>query len=204
MKLTWYGHSCFKLECEDGSVVFDPYAPDTVPGLELPRLKADMCICSHRHSDHFYPQGVEATGRVPMMGIQRVAAFHDGKSGILRGSNVITVIESEGLRAAHFGDLGHMLSPEQIEELGRIDVMLLPVGGYYTIDAKQAWKLVQAVSPRVVVPMHYRGEGFGFDNIAPVEDFLAFAENVKILESDTLEIRADTENMTAVLKCPVK
>ena len=203
MKLSWYGHSCFKLETQDGSVIFDPYAPGSVPGLELPALSADMVLCSHKHSDHSYPQGVKQTRRKPELDIQRLSTFHDGKRGALRGENTVTIVEGEGLRVAHFGDLGHMLSPEQLEELGHIDVMLVPVGGYYTIDAKQAAELVRAVKPLVTVPMHYRGAGFGYDEIAPVEDFLALSENIKYFDSNVLELSGIREPITALLKYPV-
>lgn len=203
MKLTWYGHSCFLLESKDGSAVFDPYAPGSVPGLELLKLKADKILCSHKHSDHFYPQGVRLTGREPALAITQIPTFHDGKRGALRGDNLVTVVGAEGLRVAHFGDIGHILSQEQMKELGRIDVMLVPVGGYYTIDAKQAAELVREVNPTVVIPMHYRGESFGYDVIAPVEDFLALAENVKRFETNVLELNGTEEPMTAVLKCPV-
>lgn len=203
MKLTWYGHSCFLLESKDGSVVFDPYAPSSVPGLALPELTADKTICSHKHSDHFYPQGVRLTGREPALTVTQISTFHDGKRGALRGDNLVTVVGAEGLRVAHFGDIGHILSPEQLKELGHIDVMLVPVGGYYTIDAKQAAGLVQAVKPTVVIPMHYRGAGFGYDVIAPVEDFLVLAGDVKRFETNVLELNGAAEPMTAVLKCPV-
>lgn len=202
MKLTWYGHSCFLLESKDGSVVFDPYAPGSVPGLELPELTADKTICSHKHSDHFYPQGVRLTGREPALTVTQLPTFHDGKGGAQRGNNLIAVVAAEGLRVAHFGDIGHALSPEQLEELGHIDVMLVPVGGYYTIDAKQATALVQAVKPTVVIPMHYRGAGFGYDVIAPVEEFLALAGKVKRLETNVLELNGTEDAMTAVPKCP--
>ncbi len=204
MKLTWYGQSCFLLESQGGSVVFDPYAPGSVPGLELPKLTADITISSHEHADHFYPQAVKLTGRKPELYIKQVSTFHDGKGGSLRGKNRITVVTADGFRVAHFGDIGHMLSPQQLEELGHIDVMLVPVGGYYTIDAKQAWELVKEVRPTVVIPMHYRGAGFGYDVIAPVEDFLNHAENVKRFDTNVLELNGTLKPITAVLKCPAK
>ena len=199
MKLTWYGHSCFLLESAEGTVVFDPYAPDTVPGLALPELYADLVVCSHMHSDHFYPQGVTLSGRRPSFGIQQMDTFHDGEKGALRGDNTVTVIEADGLRTAHFGDLGHLLAPEQIAELGRIDVMLVPVGGFYTIDAGQAKAVVDQLKPRVVVPMHYRGKDFGYEVIGPVEDFLALQSGVVRYEGNVLELTQDTPAQTAVL-----
>ena len=126
MKLTWYGHSCFLLETAEGSVVFDPYAPGSVPGVELPRgLTADAVHCSHGHKDHGYAAGVTLSGRKPGFVLQSIPCFHDDRRGALRGENRITVLEAEGLRLAHLGDLGHALSPEQLAVLGRIDVLLI-------------------------------------------------------------------------------
>ena len=204
MKLTWYGHSCFLMETEGGSIVFDPYAPGSVPGVELPELTADMTICSHNHRDHFYPEGVKLTGLDPVVGMQRILSFHDGEGGAKRGDNVITLIDADGVRAVHLGDLGHVLSHAQIESLGRIDVLMIPVGGFFTIDAKQAWELVEKINPFVVIPMHYRGEGFGYDVISTVDEFLSLAKRVKLFDTNTIDLSTVTEPMTAVLKCPVK
>lgn len=204
MKLTWYGHSCFKLETADGSVVFDPYAPGSVPGVEMPALEADTVFCSHGHSDHGYADGVKLTGREAAFKVQRFDSFHDNVKGLARGDNMITLIEAEGLRLVHLGDLGHMLSAAQLEALGRVDVLLIPVGGYYTINAKTARELSEALKPSVLIPMHYRGEGFGFKVIAPVEDFLSLAENVELLGGNWVEIKSTGSPRTLVLKCPVK
>lgn len=203
MKLTWYGHACFMLETDRGSLVFDPYAPGSVPGLELPQLTADMVICSHEHSDHYCPQGVKLSGRKPGFSVKSIAVWHDDKEGALRGKNLVSCVEDSELRLVHLGDLGHMLSPGQIEELGSVDILLIPVGGFYTIDAQTAWKLVQAIKPRITIPMHYRGPGFGFDNIAPVEDFLKLAEKVEYLDTNVLETPFPTEASTVCLRCPV-
>ena len=109
MKLIWYGHSCFKVVCENGAVVFDPYAPGSVPGLELPELKADAVICSHGHSDHCAPERIILSGHKPEMKLRQIETFHDGKHGELRGRNLVSVISSEGINLAHLGDLGHEL-----------------------------------------------------------------------------------------------
>ena len=124
MKLIWYGHSCFKVVCENGAVVFDPYAPGSVPGLELPELTADAVICSHGHSDHCAPERIIPSGHKPEMKLRQIETFHDVKHGELRGRNLISVISSEGISLAHLGDLGHELSGAQLEELGSSDVLL--------------------------------------------------------------------------------
>ena len=113
MKLHWYGHACFLLESEDGRLVLDPYAPAYVPGLRLPALQAELCLCSHDHSDHNHSQSVRLTGQPCTMNITRIPCFHDEKGGSLRGQNFLTVVETEGLRIAHAGDLGKKLEAIQ-------------------------------------------------------------------------------------------
>ena len=202
MKITWLGHSCFLAETADGSAVFDPYAPGSVPGLELPPITADAVFCSHSHRDHGYAQGIQLSGQGLRAKVTRIPCFHDEKNGIMRGDNLITVLEAEGLRLAHLGDLGHMLSPEQLEALGHVDILLIPVGGYYTIDAHTAWALVEAVHPAITVPMHYRGSGFGYDVIQPVDDFLAHTEAITRLDSNILEPDKLKTPTVALLCCP--
>jgi len=202
MKLTWYGHSCFLLETAEGSVVFDPYAPGSVPGLELPPLRADLVLCSHEHGDHGWRQGVSLTGREPGFRVERISCFHDGRRGLLRGKNTIHIVEAEGLRAAHLGDLGHELNEKQLAALGRIDLLLIPVGGHYTIDAETAHRVAGAINARIVVPMHYRGEGFGYDVIGPVGDFLRLCGDVRRFDGNVLEPEAGEERYTALLRCP--
>ena len=201
MKLTWYGHSCFLIETEAGSLVFDPYAPGSVPGLSLPPLTADAVVCSHGHRDHGWAEGVTLSGRRPGFTLQSIPCFHDGEKGARRGENRITVLEAEGLRAAHLGDLGHMLSAEQLAALGRLDLLLIPVGGFYTIGAETAAALVKAAQPRICVPMHYRGEGFGYDVLGPVTEFTRYFDAVQQLDSNTLELR-DAAAPVVVLRCP--
>jgi len=202
MKLTWYGHSCFLVETAEGSAVFDPYSPGSVPGLSLPPLTADAVFCSHGHRDHGYAQGVRLSGRTFSAKVEQLDCFHDDRGGSLRGENRITVLEAEGLRLAHLGDLGHMLSPEQIEALGRIDLLLIPVGGHYTIDAAVAAELVQALRPGITVPMHYRGPGFGYDVIAPAEEFTRLCSPVTALDSNVLRPEEIRTPAVVLLRCP--
>ena len=202
MKLTWYGHACFLAETAEGSVVFDPYAPGSVPGLTLPPLRADAVVCSHGHRDHGYAAGVALSGREPDFTLRTIPCFHDDRQGALRGENRITVLEAEGLRLVHLGDLGHALSAEQLAEIGKPDVLLIPVGGHYTIGPAEAEALARALEPRLAIPMHYRGAGFGYDVIGPVEDFTRRFENVTNWPSNVLD-PAEAWNGVLVLRCPV-
>ena len=204
MKITWYGHSCFLVETREGSAVFDPYEPGSIPGLRLPALTADAVICSHEHFDHNARSAVRLTGREPAFALRRIDSWHDEVQGRKRGANTITVLEAEGLRLAHMGDLGHMLGKEQLEQLGAVDILLLPVGGFYTIGPETARELAKAIRPGILIPMHYRGAGFGFAELAPVEDFLSPAENVLRLDTNVLEPDKLTTPVTAVLRCPAE
>ena len=202
MKLTWYGHSCFLIETEEGSLVLDPYAPGSVPGLRLPPLTADAVVCSHGHRDHSWAEGVTLSGREPGFALRSIPCFDDDQQGALRGENRITILEAEGLRVAHLGDLGHPLGSEPLTELGRPDVLLIPVGGYYTIDADTAAALVMAVRPGLCIPMHYRGEGFGYDVIGPVADFTRHFDKVQSRADNVLDPR-EAQAPVVVLRCPV-
>lgn len=204
MKLHWYGHACFLLESEDGRLVLDPYAPAYVPGLRLPALQAELCLCSHDHSDHNHSQSVRLTGQPCTMNITRIPCFHDEKGGSLRGQNFLTVVETEGLRIAHAGDLGHPLTQEQRDALGRPDVLLLPIGGTYTLDAAAAARLAKEIGAGLTIPMHYRGEGFGFDVLQTVEDFLVHFDSVCQMEESVLELPCCCACSVAVLRCPVE
>lgn len=201
MKITWCGHSCFLVETREGSAVLDPYAPGSVPGLSLPALTADLVLSSHGHRDHGFARGVRLSGKTPGFSVKTIPCFHDDKGGSLRGENLIRVLESEGLRVAHLGDLGHPLSKEQLAELGGLDVLLIPVGGHYTIGPEAAAALAKAVGARITVPMHYRGAGFGYDVIGPVEDFTARMDGVRISDSCSFD-PAQEEDGVLVLRCP--
>ena len=204
MKLTWYGHSCFLLETAEGSAVFDPYAPGAVPGLALPELTADAVLCSHGHRDHGFTDAVQLSGKKPVFRLTAIDSFHDDRRGLLRGKNTIFVVEAEGKRVAHLGDLGHELNDRQLAALGKPDVLLIPVGGHYTIDAKTADRVARAVGARLTVPMHYRGEGFGYEVIGPVEDFLALRERVVRLDAAAFDPDEIEGAATVVLSCPTE
>ena len=190
MELIWYGHACFMLRSEDGSAVFDPYVPGYVQGLKLPPLTADSVVCSHKHSDHYCPEAVMLSGNPPRFKMQQIYSFHDGCMGAKRGSNLITVVNAAGLTVAHCGDLGHTLNEETLNCLGKIDILMIPVGGIYTLDAKAAKAVCEQIKPTVIIPMHYRCGKVGIQNLAPVDDFLGlFDENsITRLPSNTLTI----------------
>ncbi len=200
MKLIWHGHSCFELQAEGYTAVFDPYSDGSVPGLAPLHLAADAVFCSHGHSDHNAAGSVALSGRGFPLPVEELTAYHDDKRGLLRGKNIVRILSAEGMRVAHLGDLGHMPQKALLEALRGVDALLLPVGGHFTIDAKTARAVADAVGARVVVPMHYRLGGMGFDVIGTLDAFTDLCDNVRTYDTDTLELRADTPAQTAVLK----
>ena len=199
MKLKWLGHSCFLIEAEGYTAVFDPYQDGSVPGLAPLRVTADAVFCSHGHADHNARELVTLTGREFPLTVETLPAYHDDKHGLLRGKNTIHILHGEGMRVAHLGDLGHMPGRKALEALRGVDALLIPVGGHFTIDAAEAKAVADAVGARVVLPMHYRKGGMGYDVIGPVEAFTALYGNVHTYDSDTFELSADTPAQTAVM-----
>ncbi len=183
MDITYLGHSSFKLKGKTASVITDPFDPKFV-GLKSPSCDAEIVTISHNHNDHNQSQLVKAVrmvingpGEYEVSGVSiiGIASFHDTKKGEQRGENTIYVFEIDGLRMAHLGDLGEELSDEMISQLGNIDVLMIPVGGEYTIGAKEAVKVIGEVDPYFVIPMHYKVDGLSpeFSKLEPVETFLS-------------------------------
>jgi len=177
--ITWYGHACFKIQSGDLIVVTDPFAKDI--GLTPPRMRADIVAVTHGHFDHNNAQSlggepfmITGPGEYEIKGayIRGVETFHDAQSGALRGLNTIYTIRIEDLTIAHFGDFGEDgLRPETADELGSVDVLMIPVGGVYTIDGKTAAKIVKQIEPRFIIPMHYAVKGLSF-KLDGVDQFL--------------------------------
>lgn len=206
MRIRWLGHACFRLETGTGLVVVtDPY--DETVGYTFPETAADVVTVSHDHFDHNHVQAVaghplilRGAGEHSLDGldprktegvqIRGVASFHDAVGGRQRGGNTIFCFTLEGMRVVHLGDLGHQLTPAQQAEIGPVDVLLVPVGGTYTLDAAGAAQVVEQLRPRVVIPMHYRTKALSFP-LAPVDDFLRGKAGVERLHQTTLEITAD-------------
>ncbi|HIE11949.1 MAG TPA: MBL fold metallo-hydrolase [Desulfotomaculum sp.] len=196
MQIKWLGHACFLLATGDGvKVLTDPY--DESIGYPLPPVSPDVVTVSHQHFDHNAvgackgePAVVEGSGTHQVKGltIRGVATFHDKKQGAQRGPNTVFVIEAEGLRICHLGDLGHPLDAAKLREIGPVDVLLTPVGGTYTIDAEEAASLVKEMKPRIAVPMHYKTAQLKI-NIAPVDGFLRQFTGVK--RQSLLEVMPD-------------
>ena len=189
MKITWLGHACFLLESEGYRVILDPCKG--VPGVKDTAGEADAVYCSHGHFDHCHTDEIRiAQGGISPFTVKEIASFHDDANGAKRGGNTIRTLTAEGITVVHLGDLGHTLSAEQVAAIGKCDVLLIPVGGTYTLDIAQAKQVAEQVSPRVIVPMHYRRGEMGFDVLQTVEEFAAQydAQSVHYLNDNTMEV----------------
>lgn len=202
LRIIWLGHSCFKILYGEYSMVIDPYKDGMIPGLAPLHEEACEVFASHGHNDHNWFKAVsllENCVKSPFE-VKKIMSTHDDEGGKKRGMNTIHVFEGAGFRFAHFGDLGEVLDDKRLEEIGHLDVAMIPVGGYYTIDAKAAAETVLKLKPRIVIPMHYSSESFGFDVISGVRDFLDLSGNVIKYNDNFIEVTPDTEPQTAVLK----
>ncbi len=177
MQLIWLGHSCFKITTKETTIITDPY--DDI-GLKLPsRLNADIVTISHNHHDHNNigvingsPLVIKTPGEYETKGIfiQGIPSSHDEKNGSERGANTIFLFTLEDMKLAHLGDQGTILTDDQLEKLEGVDILMIPVGGVYTIDAKQAAEVVNQIEPRLVIPMHYAIPGLKI-KLDPVNKF---------------------------------
>ncbi|UCC68607.1 MAG: MBL fold metallo-hydrolase [Armatimonadota bacterium] len=204
MKIKFLGHAAFLITTADGvRIVTDPYEPGGFGGaiahgpLEEP---ADIVIISHGHADHNYvkmvpgdPVVVQGPGEQTHRGItfRALASHHDTSRGAERGRNVVRVIDADGMAVCHLGDLGHDLSAEDATALGSVDVLLIPVGGTFTIDAQGATTVVNRLRPRIAVPMHYRTPKVSL-NIAAVDGFLADKPRVRRVAGSEIEVAKET------------
>lgn len=179
MEIVFLGHASFKIRGKDASVVTDPFDPEMV-GLAFPKVAADIVTVSHDHHDHNQadrvagnPFVIRGPGEYEIKGVAvyGLSTFHDEQEGRERGSNTVYIISLDGLKLVHLGDLGHELSQTQLEQINDADVLMIPVGGVYTIDAQKAVTVVNQIEPRIIIPMHYKLPGLTL-GLAGVEEFL--------------------------------
>lgn len=170
MKIKYHGHSCFSITSNNYTIVLDPYAG--VNGFEDVNLSANEVISSHGHKDHNYVEGVKLTKSNSPFKVTKISTYHDDTKGSKRGLNNITVLEVEDKRIVHLGDLGHILDNVIVEQLKECDVLMIPVGGFFTIDNKQAIEIIESINPKNVIPMHYRDGNKGYDVLTTIDDFM--------------------------------
>jgi L-ascorbate metabolism protein UlaG (beta-lactamase superfamily) len=197
MKIKWLGHASFLITSDAGTkIITDPY--ETGDGLSYGQIKesADIVTVSHDHADHNNVAAVQGSpkvvrGTVEVKGIKfkGIPTYHDDAGGRQRGKNTIFCFEVDGIRVCHLGDLGHRLNDSQVAELGTVDILLIPVGGFFTIDAKLAGQLCDRLKPKVIIPMHYKNDRCAFP-IAGVDEFLRGKKEVSRLDASQVEFKA--------------
>jgi len=198
INVIWLGHACFMLKSKTKKLIFDPFKGI---GLPKPRAKADIVLCSHSHSDHnnasavshkksIVLEGFTGIARISDISIKGIATFHDEVQGGKRGKNAIHLVGLDGLTFCHLGDLGHKLSASKANEVRPVDVLFLPVGGFYTIGPEEARIIMKSLKPKVTVPMHYKLPGMSdaFKQLSTVEDFICRGDNVKRLKSRSFTV----------------
>jgi L-ascorbate metabolism protein UlaG (beta-lactamase superfamily) len=182
MNIKYLGHASFYIRSKDAKIVTDPFDPSI--GIKFPKIEADIVTISHAHADHNYPQGIAGEplvidwpGEYEKKGVRITGfpTFHDKEKGKERGSNTIYRIDADGISILHCGDLGHTLDDNTLEAIGDIDILLIPVGGHYTIDAKEAVTVIKQIEPSMIIPMHYRTPAHDekvFGEVAGLDEFL--------------------------------
>ncbi|MBQ9009476.1 MAG: MBL fold metallo-hydrolase [Clostridia bacterium] len=192
MKITYNGHACFSLTSGGYTILLDPYSPGYVPGYRGLNETANQVLCSHEHGDHNAREIIHpAEEDMPCpFEISTMASWHDNAGGRLRGANTIHVLKAEGMTVVHLGDLGTALTEPQIDILRHCSVLLIPIGGHYTIDAQEATRIIRQVEPDLAIPMHYSGPGFGYDVIAPLSPFFSLNPEARTLADSGITLPA--------------
>lgn len=204
MNIKWYGHSAFLITTSDGvRIILDPYQSGAFGGaLAYGKISeaSDIVLTSHDHDDHNYVGDIKGEFKLINqpgvyeergIRIEGLATYHDQSSGKERGRNIIYILEIDGLRVAHLGDLGHILDAATLKKMGRVDVLLIPVGGFYTIDPGEASRIIKDIGPQVAIPMHYKTEKCDFP-IAPVTEFTEDRSDVNDIEKTDIDISTST------------
>jgi L-ascorbate metabolism protein UlaG (beta-lactamase superfamily) len=180
LEIRWHGHSCFEIS-NKFTLVTDPHDGKSI-GITPPMVTADIVLVSHDHFDHNSTKTVSKDNTtiiedkrkrtVQDILIRGIQTFHDRCQGEKRGDNIIFIFTMDTITFCHLGDLGHSLDEKQIQMIGQVDILFIPVGGTYTLDAEGSWDIIHKINPRIIIPMHYKIEGLSLP-IAPVDDFIS-------------------------------
>lgn len=199
MKVKYYGHAAFLITSDHGTrIITDPYKPGAFGAMSYGKIpdEADVVVVSHEHDDHNSsgelsgnPEVVRTPGKRSAHGIEfnGIPTFHDTSSGKERGGNIIFSFTVDGITICHLGDLGHALSQNEVEAIGAVNLLMLPVGGFYTIDSKVASEVARQLNPSIVIPMHFKTEKCELP-ITPVEEFTRGKARVKVMNSSEISL----------------
>jgi len=200
MKVKWLGHACFLITSEVGlKVITDPYTVGGDINYSPIEEAADIVVVSHGHADHNNvsavrgkPEVVKGDGTkiVKRVQFRGIATYHDTAQGKQRGRNTVFCFNLDDIKLCHLGDLGHLLSQRQVDEIGAVDILFIPVGGFYTIDAANASRVCDQLKPKVIIPMHFKTPQCTYP-ITGVDGFLRNKENVKKMDSSEIEFKLE-------------
>lgn len=205
MEITWLGHASFLIKDSKGrKLLTDPF--DKSVGYQTFHEEVDLVSISHHHFDHDYikelkgnPEIIDKAGLFYLCDIpvEGIPSYHDNSQGSKRGENIIFTFEMDGYKICHLGDLGHELSQDYITKLGNIDILLIPVGGNYTIDGKEAANIAKLINSRIIIPMHYKTPSLSFP-LDGVETFITSMKNGERINDCTLKIEGELEGRNVV------
>ena len=211
LQIRWHGHSCFEIK-DDITLVTDPHDGKSI-GIPAPTVEGDIILVSHDHYDHNSVKTVEKIGskvvkderkrKIFNVDIKGIKTYHDEKSGDIRGENIIFKFLIDDIIFCHLGDLGHMVEESIVEKIGSVDILFVPVGGNFTIDADIACDIIKSIEPAIIIPMHYKIGGLSL----PIDNLDTFLEKsvYKILkvgneiDFDKTDIPKETEIWTFTL-----
>lgn len=201
MELSYIGHSCFNIKGKKVSLVIDPYSPEML-GFKMPKQNCKILLNSHSHEDHSFNQQVNHEVLIDKPGeyeiddvyIIGVQTFHDDKEGSERGQNIVFSIDIEGINIVHLGDLGHELNEKALSKLGSVDVLIVPVGGHFTIDSFTASKIISAIEPKIVIPMHYKTDDSNIKELDELSVFLHEMGEKNPEKIDSLKLNSQPTN----------
>lgn len=206
MEIQWLGHACFKISHKGYSVVIDPYDSDYTAGYPKLRVKADKLLISHEHYGHNYRKGVELSGRPDRdcpFEISVLETWHDSVGGIMRGKTLIHILEADGLKLAHMGDIGTGLTGGEISRLFGADALMVTAGSCTGLPSQEVWRMSEELFPKVIIPMHYRDGNRGprrLEHVQALADYFEAPEMIHRYDTDTITITADMEPQVAILK----
>ena len=206
IEIKWLGHACFAVKYGDYTVIIDPYNSDYTPGYPKLKVKADKLLISHEHYGHNYRQGVTLSGRpesdCPFQ-IRTMEVKHDSVGGIMRGSCLIHILEADGMKLVHMGDVGTQLHAGEEGEIFGADAIMITAGSCTGLPAQESWRLTERIFPRVILPMHYRFGNHGARRLEHIENFTDLFEAPEMIHrynTDTFYLDADSEPQVAILQ----
>lgn len=200
MEIKYLGHSSFLINTKTATIVIDPF-DEKATGFSFPKVSADIVLSTHSHPDHSNISGVSGNPfiiagpgeyEVKDVKVDGIPTFHDSQQGKERGKNTVYLIRAEGMSLLHCGDLGHTFSDKQLEYIGAVDILMVPVGGTYTIEPEEAGNLVAQIEPKIVIPMHYKTakHGKSAEVLLPLDNFLKEIGGT-VREEKTLKIKRE-------------